>query len=60
MCACPHVVSFEGVSGLKNASGWCRNGGQLIWIAPSGGRDRPDPVTQEWVPVCVLSISSYA
>lgn len=29
----------------------CRKGGQLLWIAPSGGRDRPDPITTEWVPV---------
>lgn len=29
----------------------CRTGSQLIWIAPSGGRDRPDPNTGEWYPV---------
>jgi glycerol-3-phosphate O-acyltransferase len=23
----------------------------MIWIAPSGGRDRPDPITGEWYPV---------
>ena len=28
-----------------------RKGGQLLWVAPSGGRDRPDPETNEWVPV---------
>jgi glycerol-3-phosphate O-acyltransferase len=27
-----------------------RAGGQLIWIAPSGGRDRPDPATGKWGP----------
>ncbi|KAK9716149.1 hypothetical protein RND81_06G214000 [Saponaria officinalis] len=27
-----------------------RDGSQVIWIAPSGGRDRPDPVTNEWFP----------
>ncbi|KAH9753355.1 glycerol-3-phosphate acyltransferase [Citrus sinensis] len=27
-----------------------RGGSQIIWIAPSGGRDRPDPVTGEWYP----------
>lgn len=27
-----------------------RQGGQLLWVAPSGGRDRPDPETNEWVP----------
>ncbi|GFZ08684.1 phospholipid/glycerol acyltransferase family protein [Actinidia rufa] len=25
-------------------------GSQIIWIAPSGGRDRPDPITREWYP----------
>ena len=25
-------------------------GGQLLWIAPSGGRDRPDAATGEWKP----------
>uniref|UniRef100_A0A0D9XMX1 Glycerol-3-phosphate acyltransferase, chloroplastic n=1 Tax=Leersia perrieri TaxID=77586 RepID=A0A0D9XMX1_9ORYZ len=25
-------------------------GSQIIWIAPSGGRDRPDPLTGEWHP----------
>lgn len=32
----------------------CRAGGQLIWIAPSGGRDRPDPATGKWGPVSPL------
>ncbi|KAH7514894.1 hypothetical protein FEM48_Zijuj11G0138700 [Ziziphus jujuba var. spinosa] len=35
------------VVGCKNN---LRGGSQLIWIAPSGGRDRPDPVTEEWHP----------
>ncbi|KAL6515125.1 hypothetical protein OROHE_018757 [Orobanche hederae] len=25
-------------------------GAKIIWIAPSGGRDRPHPVTKEWYP----------
>lgn len=25
-------------------------GGKLVWIAPSGGRDRPDADTGEWLP----------
>lgn len=25
-------------------------GGKLVWIAPSGGRDRPDPHTGDWLP----------
>ena len=28
-----------------------RGGSKIIWIAPSGGRDRPDAVTGEWYPV---------
>ncbi|KMT11376.1 hypothetical protein BVRB_5g107070 [Beta vulgaris subsp. vulgaris] len=27
-----------------------RGGSKIIWIAPSGGRDRPDAVTDEWYP----------
>ena len=30
---------------------WYRGGSQLIWIAPSGGRDRPYPHTEDWYPV---------
>ncbi|XAR54770.1 Glycerol-3-phosphate 1-O-acyltransferase [Bertholletia excelsa] len=26
------------------------SGSQIIWIAPSGGRERPDPLTKEWLP----------
>ena len=25
-------------------------GGKLVWIAPSGGRDRPDPESGDWLP----------
>ncbi|CAM6094517.1 unnamed protein product [Calypogeia fissa] len=35
---------------LKEMTAILKKGGQLIWIAPSGGRDRPDPVTDDWVP----------
>ncbi|XP_077234931.1 phospholipid/glycerol acyltransferase family protein [Tasmannia lanceolata] len=35
---------------LKEMALLLRTGGQLIWIAPSGGRDRPDPSTGEWYP----------
>ncbi|KAL2901214.1 Glycerol-3-phosphate acyltransferase chloroplastic [Bienertia sinuspersici] len=27
-----------------------RDGSKIIWIAPSGGRDRPDAVTGDWYP----------
>ncbi|KAL1192540.1 Glycerol-3-phosphate acyltransferase [Cardamine amara subsp. amara] len=35
---------------LKEMATMLRSGGQLIWIAPSGGRDRPNPSTGEWFP----------
>ncbi|ONK55761.1 uncharacterized protein A4U43_C10F720 [Asparagus officinalis] len=35
---------------LKELALLLRAGSQLIWIAPSGGRDRPDPHTGEWSP----------
>ncbi|BBN15444.1 glycerol-3-phosphate O-acyltransferase [Marchantia polymorpha subsp. ruderalis] len=35
---------------LKEMTALLKKGGQLIWIAPSGGRDRPDPETNEWRP----------
>nr|AFV66469.1 GPAT [Lilium hybrid cultivar] len=35
---------------LKEMATLLRAGSQIIWIAPSGGRDRPDPVTGEWYP----------
>ncbi|KAF7126427.1 hypothetical protein RHSIM_Rhsim11G0021900 [Rhododendron simsii] len=35
---------------LKEMALLLRGGSQMIWIAPSGGRDRPDPITKEWYP----------
>lgn len=35
---------------LKEMALLLRGGSQIIWIAPSGGRDRPDPQTEEWFP----------
>ncbi|XP_052134173.1 glycerol-3-phosphate acyltransferase, chloroplastic [Oryza glaberrima] len=35
---------------LKEMALLLRGGSQIIWIAPSGGRDRPDPLTGEWHP----------
>ncbi|KAL5724726.1 glycerol-3-phosphate 1-O-acyltransferase [Ranunculus cassubicifolius] len=35
---------------LKEMAMLLRGGSQIIWIAPSGGRDRPDPSTGEWFP----------
>lgn len=35
---------------LKELAVLLRKGGQLVWIAPSGGRDRPDPATFKWKP----------
>ncbi|KAM4073319.1 hypothetical protein ACB094_10G009400 [Castanea mollissima] len=35
---------------LKEMALRLRGGSQLIWIAPSGGRDRPYPNTEDWYP----------
>ncbi|KAK7855489.1 glycerol-3-phosphate acyltransferase [Quercus suber] len=35
---------------LKEMALRLRGGSQLIWIAPSGGRDRPYPHTEDWYP----------
>ncbi|KAM1787342.1 hypothetical protein ACFX13_038230 [Malus domestica] len=35
---------------LKEMAVLLRGGSQIVWIAPSGGRDRPDPATGEWYP----------
>ncbi|KAK4420332.1 Glycerol-3-phosphate acyltransferase ATS12, chloroplastic [Sesamum alatum] len=35
---------------LKEMAMLLRVGSKIIWIAPSGGRDRPDPVTKECYP----------
>ncbi|XP_019058197.1 PREDICTED: glycerol-3-phosphate acyltransferase, chloroplastic isoform X2 [Tarenaya hassleriana] len=35
---------------LKEMATLLRSGSQLVWIAPSGGRDRPDPFTGECHP----------
>ncbi|XP_064952033.1 glycerol-3-phosphate acyltransferase, chloroplastic-like isoform X6 [Musa acuminata AAA Group] len=35
---------------LKEMALLLRGGSQIIWIAPSGGRDRPDPLTGKWHP----------
>jgi hypothetical protein len=37
----------------------CSGGSHVIWIAPSGGRDRPDPLTGEWHPVRSLPFLVY-
>ncbi|KAF5794834.1 putative glycerol-3-phosphate 1-O-acyltransferase [Helianthus annuus] len=36
---------------LKEMALLLRGGSKLIWIAASGGRDRPDPITNQWSPV---------
>ncbi|XVF13682.1 hypothetical protein REPUB_Repub08aG0228900 [Reevesia pubescens] len=35
---------------LKEMALLLRGGSKIVWIAPSGGRDRPDPLTEEWRP----------
>ncbi|PPR88465.1 hypothetical protein GOBAR_AA32225 [Gossypium barbadense] len=34
-----------------------RGGSKIVWIAASGGRDRPDPFTEEWYPALFDSSS---
>ena len=36
-----------------------RGGSKIIWIAPSGGRDRPDPITNQWFPVRYILLICY-
>ncbi|KAK6947370.1 Phospholipid/glycerol acyltransferase [Dillenia turbinata] len=38
------------IRSLKEMAVLLRGGSQIVWIAPSGGRDRPDPETGEWYP----------
>ncbi|RZC27949.1 Glycerol-3-phosphate acyltransferase, chloroplastic isoform C [Glycine soja] len=38
------------IRALKEMAMLLRSGSQIVWIAPSGGRDRPDPHTGEWAP----------
>ncbi|XP_057977182.1 glycerol-3-phosphate acyltransferase, chloroplastic isoform X2 [Malania oleifera] len=38
------------IRSLKEMAMLLRGGSQIVWIAPSGGRDRPDPQTGEWHP----------
>ncbi|XP_042514129.1 glycerol-3-phosphate acyltransferase ATS11, chloroplastic isoform X2 [Macadamia integrifolia] len=38
------------IQSLKEMAMLLRGGSQIIWIAPSGGRDRPDPLTGDWCP----------
>lgn len=38
------------IRSLKEMALLLRGGSQIVWIAPSGGRDRPDPLTGEWYP----------
>ncbi|CAK7356061.1 unnamed protein product [Dovyalis caffra] len=38
------------IRSLKEMALLLRGGSQVVWIAPSGGRDRPDPLSGEWYP----------
>ncbi|KAK8690968.1 hypothetical protein V6N13_074491 [Hibiscus sabdariffa] len=35
---------------LKEMALLLRDGSKIVWIAPSGGRDHPDSLTEEWYP----------
>nr|XP_027084105.1 glycerol-3-phosphate acyltransferase, chloroplastic-like isoform X1 [Coffea arabica] len=49
----PELVEMKrraNTKSLKEMALLLRGGSTIIWIAPSGGRDRPDPVSGEWYP----------
>ncbi|KAI4369914.1 hypothetical protein MLD38_018308 [Melastoma candidum] len=49
----PELVDMKrksNIRSLKEMALVLRGGSQIVWIAPSGGRDRPDPDTEEWYP----------
>ncbi|KAJ4837811.1 Glycerol-3-phosphate dehydrogenase [NAD(+)] [Turnera subulata] len=49
----PELVDMKkkaNIRSLKEMAVLLRGGSQIVWIAPSGGRDRPDPTTGEWYP----------
>lgn len=49
----PELVEMKrraNTKSLKEMAVRLREGSQILWIAPSGGRDRPDPKTGEWYP----------
>ncbi|KAG8634186.1 glycerol-3-phosphate acyltransferase, chloroplastic isoform X2 [Manihot esculenta] len=49
----PELIEMKkraNIRSLKEMAGILRDGSQIVWIAPSGGRDRPDPLTGEWYP----------
>ncbi|KAI4311549.1 hypothetical protein MLD38_036435 [Melastoma candidum] len=49
----PELVDMKrkaNIRSLKEMALLLRGGSQIVWIAPSGGRDRPDPVTEVWYP----------
>eukprot|EP01035_Chromulina_nebulosa_P025419 gene25419-33175_t len=40
--------SAQNLESMKAMGELLANGGKIFWVAPSGGRDRPDPETQEF------------
>ncbi|KAL9249965.1 Glycerol-3-phosphate acyltransferase, chloroplastic-like protein [Drosera capensis] len=49
----PELVDMKrraNTGSLKEMTKLLRGGSQIIWIAPSGGRDRPNPDTGDWHP----------
>ncbi|PKA55733.1 Glycerol-3-phosphate acyltransferase, chloroplastic [Apostasia shenzhenica] len=49
----PELVEMKkraNIRSLKELAFLLRTGSQILWIAPSGGRDRPNPQTGEWFP----------
>ncbi|XP_043695539.1 glycerol-3-phosphate acyltransferase ATS12, chloroplastic isoform X2 [Telopea speciosissima] len=61
MCDVPELAEMKrkaNIQSLKEMAVLLRGGSQIIWIAPSGGRDRPDPLTGDWYPQAPFDVSS--
>lgn len=39
----------QNLESMKELNSLMTQGGNIFWVAPSGGRDRPDPTTGEFV-----------
>lgn len=49
----PELIEMKkraNIRSLREMAMILRDGSRIVWIAPSGGRDRPDPLTGEWYP----------
>lgn len=44
-----HHITFYYTNNSQALGDLSAAGGQIFWVAPSGGRDRPDPATGKFV-----------